>query len=95
MPTVPRAGVPASVALPVPGVNETPDGGAPLVRPMDGVGTPVAVTVKEPALPTVNVVALALSIVGGTGVGCGVVVTVDEAAPPEGKAPVRACAEQV
>jgi hypothetical protein len=35
---------------------------------MDGVGDPVVVTVKLPAVPTVNVVLLALVIVGAVSV---------------------------
>jgi hypothetical protein len=43
--------------------NVTPLGSAP-VSVKDGVGAPVAVTVKLPAVPTVNVVLLALLIAG-------------------------------
>ena len=43
----------------------TPEGRAPLST-MDGAGKPVAVTPKEPALPTVKVVAAALVIDGGS-----------------------------
>ena len=64
MPAVPDAGVPLSVAVPFPLVtNVTPLGSAPLSL-TDGVGVPVAVTVKLPAVPTVNVVLLALVIAG-------------------------------
>ena len=64
VPAVPDAGVPLSVAVPFPlFVKVTPLGSAPdSVR--DGVGDPVVVTVKLPAVPTVNVVLLALVIVG-------------------------------
>ena len=64
MPAVPDAGVPLSVAVPFALVtNVTPLGSAPLSL-TDGVGVPVAVTVKLPAVPTVNVVLLALVIAG-------------------------------
>jgi hypothetical protein len=43
--------------------NVTPLGSVP-VSLSDGVGVPVVVTVKLPAVPTVNVVLLALVIVG-------------------------------
>ncbi len=52
MPAVPPAGVPLSVAVPLPlSTNVTPLGSAP-VRVSVGVGTPLVVTVKLPALPT-------------------------------------------
>jgi hypothetical protein len=61
---VPDAGVPLSVAVPFPlFVKVTPLGSAPDLV-MDGVGDPVVVTVKLPTVPTVNVVLLALVIVG-------------------------------
>jgi hypothetical protein len=64
VPAVPDAGVPLSVAVPFPLLtNVTPLGSAPLSL-TDGVGVPVAVTVKLPAVPTVNVVLLALVIAG-------------------------------
>ena len=64
VPTVPDAGVPLRVAVPFPlFVKVTPLGKAP-DSVMDGVGDPVVVTVKLPAAPTVNVVLLALVIVG-------------------------------
>jgi hypothetical protein len=44
--------------------NVTPLGSAP-VSVKDGVGAPVVVTVKLPAVPTVNVVLAGLVIVGG------------------------------
>jgi hypothetical protein len=64
VPPVPDAGVPLSVAVPFPlFANVTPLGNAPAsVR--DGVGAPVVVTVKLPAVPTVNDVLLALVIAG-------------------------------
>jgi hypothetical protein len=43
--------------------NVTPLGSVPVSR-SDGVGVPVAVTVKLPAVPTVNVVLFALVIAG-------------------------------
>ena len=42
----------------------TPVGSATPPRAIDGAGDPVVVTVNEPAVPTVNVVALALVIAG-------------------------------
>ena len=64
LPAVPAAGVPLSVAVPFPLLtNVTPLGSAP-VSVTDGVGVPVVVTVKLPAVPTVNVVLLALVIAG-------------------------------
>jgi hypothetical protein len=51
----------------VPVLNVTPEGRAPLSLSV-GVGKPVAVTVKAPAVPTVNVVRLALVMVGAVGV---------------------------
>jgi hypothetical protein len=64
VPAVPEAAVPLNVAVPFPLLtNVTPVGRAPAsVR--EGVGVPVAVTVKLLAVPTVNVVLLALVIVG-------------------------------
>jgi hypothetical protein len=58
---VPAAGVPLST--PVPGLNVTPVGKAPVSLKV-GVGVPVAVTVNVPAVPTVNVVVLPLVITG-------------------------------
>ena len=61
---VPEAGVPLSVPVPFPlSLNVTPLGSAP-VSLSEGVGLPVAVTVKLPAVPTVNVVLLVLVIAG-------------------------------
>ena len=55
-PPEPAAGVPASVAVPSPlSVNVTPGGSAP-VSDNAHLGTPVDVTVKVPAWPTVKVV---------------------------------------
>jgi hypothetical protein len=59
------AGLPLST--PVAELKATPVGKAPL-SVIVGVGEPVAVTVKEPGTPTVNVVLLALVIAGGMGV---------------------------
>src|SRR5262245_66166377 len=61
VPPVPAAGVPEST--PVPALNVTPEGNAPLSLSV-GVGNPVLVTVKVPAVPTVNVVLLADVIAG-------------------------------
>ncbi len=58
---MPAAGVPAST--PVAGVKVTPLGKVPLTLKV-GDGKPVFVTVKLPALPTVNVVLFALVIAG-------------------------------
>ena len=59
-----RAGVPESAAVPSPlSLNLTPRGSAP-VSDKAGVGTPVDVTVKVPAWPTVKVVPAALVIPG-------------------------------
>ena len=61
---VPGAGVPANVAVPSPLlVKVTLLGNAP-VSPNDAVGVPVVVTVKVPAVPTVNVALLELVITG-------------------------------
>ena len=61
MPPVPAAGVPLST--PVAALNVTPPGKVPVSLRL-GVGTPLAVTVKLPALPTVKVVLVALVIAG-------------------------------
>ena len=62
VPPVPAAGVPASVAVPSPlSVNVTPDGSAPVSDNAE-LGTPVDVTVKVPAWPTVKVVPAGLVI---------------------------------
>jgi hypothetical protein len=64
VPPVPAAGVPINVAVPFAlATNVTPLGSTP-ASVMDGAGAPVVVTVKVPAPPTVNVVLLALVIVG-------------------------------
>src|SRR5262245_5800413 len=61
-------GLPASVAVPLPlSINWTPLGKLPL-SPSAGIGTPVAVTLKEPGLPTLNVTLLELVIDGGTSI---------------------------
>lgn len=61
VPPVPEAGVP--LRTPVPALKVTPLGSAPLSLNA-GAGTPLAVTVKVPAIPTVKVVLLALVIAG-------------------------------
>jgi len=61
VPPVPAPGVP--LRTPVAGVNVTPAGNAPVSLKV-GLGVPVAVTVKVPGVPTVNVVLLALVITG-------------------------------
>ena len=75
---VPLAGVPASA--PVPGVNDTPVGRVP-VSERDGGRFPVAVTVKLPALNTVNVALLLLVMLGATSAAVGVTMTLVEAGP--------------
>lgn|SRR5215472_17838 len=61
---VPTAGVPESVPVPFPlSLKVTPLGSAP-VSVSDGVGVPVVVTENVPAVPTVNVLLLALVITG-------------------------------
>ena len=62
---VPAAGVPTSE----PAVKLTPPGSAPLFRITVGVGRPHAVTGNDPAVPVVNVVALALTKTGGLATG--------------------------
>src|SRR6266850_42883 len=60
----PDAGVPLSFPVPFPlSTNVTPLGNAPVSLRV-GLGVPVAVTVNVPAVPTVNVVLLALVITG-------------------------------
>jgi hypothetical protein len=62
---VPATGVPLSVPVPLPlSVNARLPGSATPPRVIDGAGVPVVVTVKLPSVPTVNVVAFALVIVG-------------------------------
>src|SRR5207245_1028663 len=61
VPAVPAAGVP--LRTPVPALNVTPPGNVPVSLKV-GAGKPVAVTVNEPAVPTVNVVLLALVMAG-------------------------------
>lgn len=59
-PPLKAAGVPFRVAVPLPlSVKVTPVGKDP-VSVKDGVGDPMLVIVNEPAVPTVNVVLLAL-----------------------------------
>jgi hypothetical protein len=60
VPPIPAAGVPLSTPAEL---NVTPLGNAP-VSVKVGTGGPVAVTVNEPAVPTLNVVLFALVIVG-------------------------------
>src|SRR5216684_1795309 len=61
VPAVPATGVPEST--PVAALNVTPPGSAPVSLSVEA-GKPVAVTVKLPADPTVNVVLFALVIAG-------------------------------
>ena len=64
VPPLPDAGVPLNVPVPFPlSLNVTPLGSAP-VSVSVGVGAPVVVTVKLPAVPTVNVVVFALVTAG-------------------------------
>src|ERR1700683_4934346 len=59
------AGVPASVAVPLPlSVKVTPLGRVAPVSDRVGSGKPVVVTVREPAVPALNVVLLALVMAG-------------------------------
>src|SRR4051812_40473871 len=62
MPPAPVAGVPDST--PADALNVTPPGSVP-VSERTGTGKPVAVTLRAPAVPAVNVVALELVIAGG------------------------------
>lgn len=61
VPAVPAAGVPLSVFVAV--LNVTPFGRVPASL-IEGVGFPVAVTLKDPPRFTVNVVLFALVIAG-------------------------------
>ena len=62
---VPAAGVPLRVAVPFAlSLKVTPFGSAP-VCVKAGVGTPVVVTLNDPAAPTLKVVVLALVIAAG------------------------------
>ena len=58
---MPVAGVPPK--MPVDGLKARPEGSTPPALSV-GVGAPVAVTVKEPSVFTVNVTLFALVIVG-------------------------------
>ena len=78
VPTVPEAGVPERLALPVPPGKVTLIGNVPPVNEIDGVGVPVAVTLKAPALKMVNVVVVELVNAGGTSVAVGVTFTAAE-----------------
>jgi len=61
---VPAIGVPLNVAVPLClSTNVTPVGSAP-VSVKTAVGKPIVVTVKLPAVPTVNVVLLELEMAG-------------------------------
>ena len=81
-PLEPTAGVPASVAVPSPlSVKVTPPGRGELPIDSDGVGTPVVVTVKDPAVPSVKVVVVAEEMVAGVST-VRVKVVVCEAAVP-------------
>src|ERR1700739_463087 len=65
VPSVPSAGVPASVAVPSPlSENVTPLGNDPLSIRLGG-GRPLVLTENVPAVPTTNVVLLSLVIAGG------------------------------
>jgi hypothetical protein len=64
VPPVAVAGDPLST--PVLGLNVTPDGRVPAVRLTVGDGDPVAVTVNDPATPTLKVALAALVITGAT-----------------------------
>ena len=58
VPPVPAAGVP--LKTPVAALKVTPLGSVPPVKESVGAGTPLAVTVKVPAVPTTNVVLFVL-----------------------------------
>ena len=64
MPVVPVAGVP--LRTPVAGFKDTPLGNVPFVTLNVGAGEPVAVTVNDPATPSLKVALLALVKAGGT-----------------------------
>jgi len=65
VPPVFAPGVPVSVAVPfLLLVKLTPLGSVPVLV-SDGAGVPLAVTVKLPSVPAVNVVLLVLVIAGG------------------------------
>ena len=75
--------MPLSVADPLAlSWKETPEGSAP-VSVRDGVGVPVVVTVKMPAVPAVSVVLVALVIIGATSAGLTVRVKLCVASGPE------------
>ena len=61
VPPVPAAGVPESTPVVV--LSVTPEGSAPVSEKI-GAGKPIAVTVKVPAVPVVNVVVFAEVITG-------------------------------
>jgi len=64
MPPVPAAGVPESVPVPLPlSTNVTPEGSEPVLLRL-GLGLPVVVTVRPPAVPVVKVALPPLVIVG-------------------------------
>ena len=63
---VPAAGSPPSA--PVDELNVTPEGSAP-DSDTDGAGRPAAVTVNEPAAPTLKLALFALVIAGAISVG--------------------------
>jgi hypothetical protein len=81
VPPVPLAGVPARVAVPLPlSVKVTPVGSVP-DSPSDAAGNPVAVTVKVPADPVVNVVEAADDTAGAWSIANVNVWVADEPAP--------------
>ena len=66
VPAVPTAGVPAKVAVPLPlSTKVTPLGSVAPPSDKLGIGDPVAVTVNDPAEPSVKVVEFGLVICGG------------------------------
>ena len=65
---LPAAGMPLKTPVVISKV--TPDGSVPVMATV-GVGVPVAVTVKVPTVPTVNLVLFALVIVGAVPDGGG------------------------
>src|SRR5262249_9626429 len=82
VPAALAAGVPASVAVPLPlSMNFTPGGSAPdSLR--TGVDWPVAVTRNEPAAPAAKVALAALVIIADRGAGLTVTLRFSLAPPP-------------
>lgn len=87
--------VPLKVAVPLPlFTNAIPFGRVP-VSVIPGKGTPVAVTVNDPNTLAVNVVLLALVIVGGVPAPCGICTTNTSPRPSTPSVPVPAAPPEV